>query len=43
LAALIVENAIEPAGEMVKVNRASVGCGSVMNQLNRGKIIKSEA
>jgi hypothetical protein len=28
---------------MVEVNRTSVGCGSVMDQLNRGKIVKSEA
>ena len=43
LAAFIVEDLIELAGEMVKVNRTSVGCGSVMDQLNRGKIVKSEA
>ena len=43
MAAFIVENLIELAGEMVKVNRTSGGCGSVMDQLNRGKILKSEA
>ncbi|MGB8639890.1 MAG: hypothetical protein WCD30_17410, partial [Pseudolabrys sp.] len=34
---------IELAGEMVKVNRTSFGCGSLMDQLSRGKIVKSEA
>jgi hypothetical protein len=43
LAAFIVENIIELAGKMVKVDRASVGCGSVMDQLNRGEIVKSKA
>jgi hypothetical protein len=43
VAAFIVEYIIEPAGEMIKVNRTSVGRGSVTDQLCRGKIVESEA
>jgi hypothetical protein len=42
LAAFIVENTIEPAGEMIEINRASGGFGGVTDQLRHGKIVESE-
>src|SRR5262245_8454553 len=42
LAAFVVKNIIEPAGEMINVNRISGGFGGVTNQLRRCRIVESE-
>jgi hypothetical protein len=41
-AAFVVENFIERTGEMVKINRVSVGCNGVLDQLNGGAIVNSK-
>jgi hypothetical protein len=41
-AAFIVESAIDLTGEMVEINRASVGCSSVVDQPSGGAIVKFE-
>jgi hypothetical protein len=37
-AAFVVETIIELTGDMVEINRASIGCDSVLDQLNGGEI-----
>jgi hypothetical protein len=42
-AAFLVEDIVELTSEQVEINRASVGCNSVVNQPNGGEIVETEA
>jgi hypothetical protein len=42
-AAFIVESIVEQTGEMIKINRVSLGCSSGIDQPDGGWLIESEA